>query len=156
MTADHEVAVAALQRDPDYMAYMGGPRTDAEIDQLLERNIAHWDAFGFGMWVLHDRHDNPVGIAGMRHVDDHTSSDVGLGYGLIRPLWGQGLATEVASACVDVARDMLRLPSLIARAHADNIPSIGVMKKLGFLFECELDADPDGVRGVEYRLRFGY
>ena len=153
MTVDHQAAVGALQRDPDYMAYMGGPRTDAEIDELVERNIAHWDKFGFGMWVLHDHSDTPVGIAGLRHIDLlDESSDVGLGYGLSRELWGRGLATEVASACVDLARDTIGLRSVIARAHADNVASIAVMKRLGFAFECDLEED--GVRGVQYRLAF--
>ena len=154
MTADHHAAVAVFQRDADYMAYMGGARGDAVIDELVDRNIAHWEAFGFGMWVLHDRGGDPVGIAGLRHVDLHDEhSDVGLGYGLRSPLWGQGLATEVASACVAFARDTLRLPSIIARAHADNAASIAVMKKLAFVFECNLDAD--NVHGVQYRLMFG-
>lgn len=131
------------------MRYMNGPRTDAQIDELVEQNIAHWDAFGFGMWVLHDADGDPVGIAGMRHLDNEPASDVGLGYGLIRRLWGRGLATEAAGACVDVARTTLRLRSIIARAHADNAASIAVMKKLEFLFEHYLAGDEPG---VQYRL----
>jgi RimJ/RimL family protein N-acetyltransferase len=154
MTAAHYDAVAAFQRDPAYMAYMGGPRDDAAIDELMRRNLAHWDAYGFGMWVLQDGDDTPVGIAGLRHVDESPDSDVGLGYGLVQRLWGQGLATEVARACVAIARDTLRLASVIARAHADNAASIAVMEKLGFEFERDLHED--GVHGVQYRRRFGY
>ena len=150
MTAAHYDAVAALQRDEAYMAYMEGPRTDAQIDELVERNLAHWDAFGFGMWVLHDDSSDAVGIAGMRHVDNNEENDVALGYGFAQHLWGQGLATEVGSAVVEFARDTLGLRTLIARAHGEHAASIKVMKKLGFVFERDLEEN--GIRGVQYRL----
>ncbi len=150
MTAAHYDVVAAFQRDEAYMTYLGGPRRDAQIDELFERDLVHWDAFGFGMWVLHEHDGYAVGIAGIRHVDNNQDSDVGLGYGFAQHLWGRGLATEVGSAVVDVARDTLGLRSMIARAHAEHAASIGVMKKLGFLFECDLEED--GVHGVQYRL----
>jgi RimJ/RimL family protein N-acetyltransferase len=150
MTAAHSAAVAALQQDPEYMAFMGGPRSDQGVADFLERNIAHWEAFGFGMWVFHDVDNAPTGIAGLRHLDFTNETDVGIGYGVAPNLWGRGLGLEMASACVDIARDTLKLASLVARADADNTASIAVMKKLGFTFEHEFEEGD--IRAVQYRL----
>src|SRR5215212_3895180 len=47
-----------------------GGRTAVESRASLERNLAHWDRFGFGLWVLRDIATGRVaGTAGLRHRD---------------------------------------------------------------------------------------
>ena len=45
--------------------------------------------------------------------------------------WGRGIGTEAARACVDFARDDLKLGKLIALIVPENIGSIRVAEKLG-------------------------
>jgi RimJ/RimL family protein N-acetyltransferase len=52
---------------------------------------------------------------------------------------------------LDLAFTTLNLPSVIARAHADNASSIRVMQKLGLRFERTLDLF--GTPSVLYRIR---
>ena len=59
------------------------------------------------------------------------SGGVELGYWIARPFWGQGYATEAATAVIDIART-LRLPRLIGSYFLDNPASGRVLEKLGF------------------------
>jgi len=55
-----------------------------------------------------------------------------LGYWLAPQYWGLGFATEGGRAVVDIARESLRLPRLIASHFIDNPASGHVLRKLGF------------------------
>ena len=55
-----------------------------------------------------------------------------IGWRLLPQYWQQGYATEGAKAVLTYAFRQLRLDRLISFTACANIPSIGVMKKLGF------------------------
>ena len=57
------------------------------------------------------------------------------GYRLARLYWGQGLATEAASAWVERAFGELKLSRLVSIVHPENLASIRVLEKLGFCEE---------------------
>jgi RimJ/RimL family protein N-acetyltransferase len=101
-----------------------------------------------------------VGTAGLGRRPDGA---VELGYWIARPYWGLGYATEAARAVLDIARDSLRLNTLVAGHFLDNPASGRVLEKVGFrptgeigqrhsvgrggaapcrLFECTLGAAP--------------
>ena len=54
-----------------------------------------------------------------------------LGYGIARPLWGQGLVTEAANAVLQYGFNSLGLARIYAYAVVDNRASWKVMEKLG-------------------------
>jgi RimJ/RimL family protein N-acetyltransferase len=139
-----------LQQDERYMRYMGGSRDEAGTVAWIHRQVAHWDDHGFGMWFLRDRVTGELaGGGGMRHSDYERIADVAIGYGLIPRLWGRGLATEIAEACLATAIEELSLTTVVAAAHPDNAASIRVLQKTGFVFERNLMTE-DGP-GVLYR-----
>lgn len=55
-----------------------------------------------------------------------------LGYWIGRPHWGKGLCFEAASAVVDFARGERLASQLAAVTLSANLPSVRVLKKLGF------------------------
>lgn len=55
-----------------------------------------------------------------------------LGFMLVKKFWGQGLATEIATAIADYAFSVLGHSGLSARTNHENLASIAVLKKLGF------------------------
>ncbi len=145
--------VRRLQLDTDYMRYMGGPRSEAEVADHFDRNVAHWEEHGFGMWILRDRATGTLaGLAGLRHGEFEGAHETELGYGLVPELWGRGLATEAAAACVQLAENHLRPSSIVACASPENAASIRVMQKTGFTFD--RDVMTPGGRGVLYRFPF--
>src|SRR5215211_7937870 len=104
------------------LAAGSGIRTAAESMASLERNLAHWDRFGFGLWVLRDLHTGRVaGTAGLRHRDIDGVAEVELRCALFPESRGRGLGTDAARACVTIGRDWLGLPSVVGLAGAANV-----------------------------------
>jgi RimJ/RimL family protein N-acetyltransferase len=127
-----------------------GVRTPAESAASLERNLAHWDRHGFGLWVLRDMATGRViGTAGLRHLDLEGADEVELRCGLFPEFWGRGLGTDAACACVTIARDWLGLPSVVGLAARASIASRRVFEKAGMRFE--RDVVRDGVARLLFR-----
>jgi RimJ/RimL family protein N-acetyltransferase len=121
------------------MASALGARTTAESMASLERNLAHWDQFGFGLWVLRDLATGRVaGTAGLRHRDIEGVAEVELRYALFPECWGRGLGTDAARACVTIARDWLGLPSVVGDSARACAASQRVLVKAGLVFEREV------------------
>jgi RimJ/RimL family protein N-acetyltransferase len=121
------------------MAAALGARTAAESMASLERNLAHWDRFGFGLWVLRDLATGRVaGAAGLRHRDIEGVAEVELRCALFPECWGRGLGTDAARACVTIGRDWLGLPSVVGLAPRASAASQRVLVKAGLVFEREV------------------
>jgi ribosomal-protein-alanine N-acetyltransferase len=115
---------------------MGPPRTHAEIAERLERAAAHWARDGWGQWALFDRETGAlVGRGGPERTEFDGVPEVELGWVITPERWGEGLATEVGRASVEVAFGTLGLPDLVAYTTPDNLASRRVMEKLGFAYE---------------------
>lgn len=93
----------------------------------------------------------------IEHPDDGLMGVVGLfpneegrcelGYWLGRPFWGQGYATEAASAAVVWASDEWRKRAIFAGHFSDNPASGQVLCKSGFLYTGEVKLTPSVARG---------
>ncbi|MEA2712145.1 MAG: hypothetical protein QOK27_106 [Gemmatimonadales bacterium] len=121
------------------MAQLGGVRDEAGTRAYLERNLAHWAAYGFGLWMLRDRDTGrAIGRAVLRHLDVEGVDEVETGYGFLPDLWGRGLATEIARACVHIGRERLGLASLVGITLPTNAASQQVMRKAGLQYERDI------------------
>lgn len=133
LTSAHLPMLRRMDANARMMASLGGVRSDAQTKAYLERNLAHWSRQGFGIWILRDPTTGRVmGRAGLRHLDIEGSPEVELAYALLPEFWGQGLATDVARACVTIGREWLGLPSLVALTRPDNVASQRVLIKAAF------------------------
>ena len=54
-----------------------------------------------------------------------------VGYGIARPFWGKGYATEGAAAAMDYAVNTLGWHEIIQTIHPDNVASVRVAERLG-------------------------
>jgi [ribosomal protein S5]-alanine N-acetyltransferase len=125
-----------LHSDPVTMTFIGGrPETREEsvvrLDQYLdEQTTRRWTK-----WRLEDSGGRMIGRAGFGEY----AEDRELGYTIDRDLWGQGLATEVATALVNwhTANPASWSPDgtgsmrLWGYAAIDNVASIRVLTKSG-------------------------
>lgn len=133
------------------MALLGGVRTHDQTAAYLERNLAHWTTYGFGLWILRDTEGNRVaGRAVLRHLQLDDQDEVEVGYGFHPAFWGRGLATEIAAACIAYAWSPLGLRSVVALTMPVNLRSRHVLSKVGLTYE--RDVQYEGVRHVLYRL----
>lgn len=161
---DDAAALAAINCDAETMRYFAGPMTRAGSDEHLARMMAHQAAHGFGMWAV-AADGQVVGVVGLQHVPDYRAPEppplVEIGWRMRRAVWRQGYAHEAARACIGYARDVLRLPAIVALTARINAPSRALMEKLGMTYDPAADFDhhrlPPGHalhRHVLYRLRF--
>lgn len=154
LSAAHLPQLRQMDRHPQVMTYLGGARDDAGLEAYLERNLAHWDRFGYGVWVLHSVEGNAfAGRAVLRHVDVDGSDEVEVGYGFLPEFWGKGLATEITHACLGIARDEVGLGSVVALTALGNAASRRVLEKAGLRFERQVQhvIGPHAL----YRIDFG-
>jgi ribosomal-protein-alanine N-acetyltransferase len=136
VAADDLDHFAALYADPDVMRFIGtqGALTREQARDRLDFMLDHWRRHGFGMWALLRKGDGGfVGRCGLRYLD--TTTEVELGYTLMKAFWGQGFATEASRAVVRHAFEVLKLRRLVAIADPANTASVNVMTKVGMTFE---------------------
>ena len=132
MRADDLEPFAAMNANPEVMRYLGSgrPQTAEETWDLMARMLGQWGLRGYGMFALEDAATGQfVGRSGILHSLDWPEAE--LAYGVDRPFWGQGLATESAVAIRDWAFSEVGLPLLASFVRPDNAGSIGVLRKLG-------------------------
>lgn len=135
---EHLDDILRMDQDERIMKTLGGVRTRKRSREYLRQNLAHWDRHGFGLWMLRLREDDSfVGRAYLRHVRVAPTEEIGLGYALLPEYWGMGLATEIASAIVDLAFSRLGFESIIVGSLPDNQASRRVIEKIGGRLERE-------------------
>ena len=128
--------IARMHSDERVMATLGGVRSKAQTAEAHQRQMAHWDAHGFGWWAARDAMTKEfVGRGGLRHAMVEARDEIELGYGLTADFWGKGLATELARESVRVGFEVLQLPELVSFTLPTNHVSRRVMEKAGFRYE---------------------
>jgi [ribosomal protein S5]-alanine N-acetyltransferase len=128
------------------------PPTEADVTDGLAAKVDHWDRHGFGMWLLRDRETGEmVGRGGLQYTYTAGLNDVEAAWAIVPERWGQGLATELAHVCVEVAFNPLDLLEIVAFTLPDNVASRRVMEKSGFAYDREIIHA--GLPHVLYRRR---
>jgi RimJ/RimL family protein N-acetyltransferase len=88
---------------------------------------------GFAPWTIVAKSDGrTIGWGGLYRDPFEPGWGVEVGYFLHPSAWGQGYASELVAACLDVADRALRLPEVRAFAHTENAGSRRVLEKAGF------------------------
>lgn len=141
----------AMHTDPRVMATLGGLLSPEELQERHRQYFAFWERDGFGWWIARTFDGQFVGRGGLRRGRIEGQDVVELGYGLVPPFWGRGLATELVQESVRVGFDVLGIPDLVCFALPGNQASRRVMEKVGFRFE--RDIEHRGLSHVLYRLR---
>ncbi len=88
--------------------------------EYLRTNLAHWDRYGFGLWVIFEEGGRFVGRAGIRRLEVEGVDEIEIAYSFRRDAWGLGYASETAAALRDVAFGALGLEGLVAIAVAEH------------------------------------
>ena len=153
LTLDHEDDMVRLLLDKRVAETMWSPhetRTREDVRAGLQRKLAHWGRHGFGQWMFRDRATGAmVGRGGPQHTMASGRDEIELGWVIMPERWGQGFATEVARASLEVVFGPLALEEVIAYTQPDNFASRRVMEKSGFWYEREIRFEAE--RFVLYR-----
>jgi len=132
--AKQDLAVAReLWGDIEVTRFFGGPFSDEEIRQRLEREITRMNTYEFQYWPIHSLSDNEhVGCCGLRPYRQEDGIHE-LGFHLRPKYWGQGLAVEAARAVIAFSFETIGAKSLSAGHHPENGSSKKVLESLAFV-----------------------
>ena len=133
-TTDDAAFMLRLVNEPSWLQYIGdrNVHTLEEAEQyLLNGTIKSFETngFGFGIVLLKETLA-PIGMCGFVKRDflDHPD----LGFAFFPEYTRKGYAIEVATATLMYGKTYLGMKDIAAITTHDNLPSISLLKKLGF------------------------
>ncbi len=127
-------AFAALNADPDVMAYFPSVLSASESDQLAGRIQSKFDDKGWGLWAVELLESGEfIGFVGLNEPDAGLPFEpcTEVGWRVARQYWGRGYATEAAHRALRFAFEVLRLPEVVSFTAVRNERSRAVMRRLG-------------------------
>lgn len=129
--ADRQALCRSLQ-DSEVMYAYNGPFSDEEVDEWLERQLARYRQYGYGLWaVVLKATGEMIGQCGLTLQQWNGREMLEAGYLFQRSHWHQGYATEAASACMDYAFGTLNSPIVCSIIRDNNLPSQQVALRNG-------------------------
>ncbi len=135
---------ADLNGDPRVTEFLGGMRDRAASDELLDRVEEHWDLHGFGLWAVERLADGAfLGFTGLStpSFDAAFTPAVEVGWRFAYHAWGQGYATEAATAALAFGFERLGLQEIVSFTTVANVRSRRVMERLGMRHDPADDFD---------------
>ena len=134
-TSDDLPLIVELHSDPEVQRYMGGEWSPEDMQDTLDRFLRDQAALGHSKWKACLKDGTFVGRAGVGpfppREDLAQMPEREIGYCFKKAHWGQGLATEAASAIRDWFFANTRHDHLIGFTDPNNVASQRVLVKIG-------------------------
>jgi [ribosomal protein S5]-alanine N-acetyltransferase len=136
---EHLEFIHQMNSDVRIMAHLGGLRSIRQTTEYMKRNLAHWQQYSYGIWILRQRETGLlVGRGGLRNTVLDRKDEVEIAYGLLPEFWNMGLATEFVAAAVRIGFSEIGLSSLACITQPDNTASKRVLEKSNFRYEHDI------------------
>src|SRR5437773_9519859 len=105
-------ALLQIFADPKVMASFREPPFDRyRMERWVQRNLDHQTQYGYGLFsVILKSESLLIGNCGLEQQEVEGALEAELGYDFRSDYWGQGFATEAASAVREYAFQTLELP----------------------------------------------
>lgn len=123
-----------LDRDPEVTHFLTRKiSTLEEAQNKLDDYLRYAKAQnGLGSYaVLRKSNRQFLGLGFLVNIELNTANDVEVGYRLRKEFWGQGFATEIATALLNFGFQELKLPAIYGTTHNDHVVSQHVLQKVG-------------------------
>ena len=147
----------AIWNDPTFVRYVGdrGIRTPEQaLEELATGAFRGYTEFGYGPFHVSLRAGGEaIGVCGLYKREHYDDPDIGFAF--LPDFCSQGYGWEAARAVRDYARDDLGLKRIIAIVSPENAASIGLLKKLGLVFERQDTYPDDGETICIYAIEWG-
>ena len=116
-----------------------GVHNRQQIRQFIEQRLLSYLEPGFGLYaVIHKEDRELIGYCGFFVQKINDRKEVEVGYRLATKYWGQGLATEAATAICEYGQKKFGLRRFVCIIEPNNVRSIKVATKLGMKLEKEI------------------
>lgn len=125
-------ALCKILKDEETMTAYEGAFTDEEVQQWLDRQLARYAQWGFGLWaVVLKETGEVIGQCGLTMQPWKEREVLEIGYLFQRAYWHQGYATEAARACKRYAFDVLKAEEVCSIIRDTNTASQRVALRNG-------------------------
>ncbi len=127
--------IYTLNSDAEVLRYLHEPvlRDTQHAREILQNIILPQYNNRLGRWATHLKQNNEfIGWCGLKYRPELGETD--LGYRLKKAAWGNGYASEAATACLSYAFTSLGIHSITGRAHVDNTASLIILQKIGMKY----------------------
>lgn len=155
-------AFARLNDDERVMEYFLKKLSYTETVEFYNRIQDEFRTYGLGLYAVEEKMTHAfIGYVGLHHVtfDVDFTPSIEIGWRLLPEFWDKGYATEAAAACLDYAKNELKLKEIVSFTSLLNKRSERVMQKIGMARIKEFNhplVDPNHplYRHVLYRLNY--
>jgi RimJ/RimL family protein N-acetyltransferase len=133
-------AFALIAHEPDIVQWLNDGRalTAEQIDGFITRQTDNQRERGWCRWALELRdpgESDPAGIIGFAGFGCNLAPDVELGWTLLPPLWGRGLATEAGIAALHFGFETVGFERVFSAILPENAASRAVADKVGLVLD---------------------
>lgn len=145
-------ALCKILQDEDTMYAYEGAFSDDEVHEWLDRQIAHYQKWGFGLWaVVLKKTDEMIGQCGLTMQPWKETEVLEIGYLFERLYWHNGYAIESAKACKKYAFETLNVTEVYSIIRYTNISSQNVAIRNGMTIKDKWIKHYRGVDMPHYR-----
>lgn len=145
-------SLCKILQDEDVMYAYEGAFNDDEVREWLNRQIARYKQWGFGLWaVILKKSDEMIGQCGLTMQPWGDKEVLEIGYLFQRRYWHKGYATEAAQACKKYAFEKLNADEVCSIIRDTNISSQNVASRNGMIKKDTLIKHYKGVDMPHFR-----
>lgn len=137
LTEDDAEGIYNFYSDPVALKYIARnlfTKQEEAIDKINFFNNLFDERKGV-WWAITDKEgERFIGFAGFFEIDK-AANKAELGYGFLDGNWGKGLGTELVQLLTEYGLNEIQLHKIYAYVDPDNIPSIKLLEKFGYIRE---------------------
>lgn len=147
MNQDDFSSLCKILQDEKTMYAYNGASSNTEVQEWLDRQIARYQKYGFGLWaVILKETGDMIGQCGITMQPWKDQEVLEIGYLFRRDYWHKGFATEAAKACKEYAFTVLHAQEICSIIRDTNLPSQHVALRNGMK---SIDTWTKHYRGVD-------
>ncbi|MET3848375.1 GNAT family N-acetyltransferase [Paenibacillus sp. OAE614] len=125
--------------DPVAMKYYPSTKDNQETLEWIEWNLRNYEECGVGLWIVENRINGDfLGQCGIVPQIVEGVREMEIGYLFARRVWGNGYATEAATACKYYGFEQMKLRKIVSLPDANNHPSARVAERIGMTLEKQI------------------